>query len=57
MPAMPGVLPNLEDLLAALPDDDAGADAAALARTAAAAASWPQASKDLAGLVQTWMAP
>ncbi len=48
------LLPNLTDLLAALPDSDAGRDAAALATEAAAAASWPDATQRLGELAQTW---
>lgn len=54
--AMSNVLPNLDDLLAALPDDGAGSDAAALARATAATKSWDEATQQVKALVQTWTA-
>jgi len=50
------LLPNLDDLIAALPANAAGADAAQLARGVGASRSWQEADDALDAVVNSWAA-
>jgi hypothetical protein len=51
------LIPNLADLLAALPDSTAGRDAAELATAAAEANTWAEVDAALDDVVNRWLTP